>query len=75
MIYDKISAQIAWLMVMCRHDSAMISQLNATKRLNIITIEDPIEHIHKSDKSLVIQREIGTNHYTSFYYIKIEIIK
>ena len=27
-IYDKISSQIAWLMVMCRHDSAMITQLN-----------------------------------------------
>lgn len=41
--------------------AAMINQLNKTKRLNIITIEDPIEHIHKSDKSLVIQREVGTH--------------
>ena len=41
--------------------AAMINHLNATKRLNIITIEDPIEHVHKSNKSLVIQREIGTH--------------
>lgn len=41
--------------------AAMINRLNKTKRLNIITLEDPIEHIHKSDKSLVIQREIGTH--------------
>ncbi len=41
--------------------AAMINQLNKTKRLNIITIEDPIEHVHKSDKSLIIQREIGTH--------------
>ena len=27
-IYDKISSQIAWLMVMCRHDKAMITQLD-----------------------------------------------
>ena len=34
---------------------------NTTQRLNIITLEDPIEYIHKSKRSLVIQREIGTH--------------
>jgi len=41
--------------------AAMIHQLNKTRRLNIITLEDPIEYVHKSDRSLVIQREIGTH--------------
>jgi len=45
--------------------AAMINQLNKTKRLNIITIEDPIEYVHKSEKSLIIQREIGT-HVTTY---------
>jgi len=41
--------------------AAMINLLNTTQRLNIITLEDPIEYIHKSQRSLVIQREIGTH--------------
>lgn len=41
--------------------SSMIDLLNTTQRLNIITLEDPIEHVHKSKRSLVIQREIGTH--------------
>ncbi len=44
---------------------AMIDQLNHTRRLNIITLEDPIEFVHQSDRSLVVQREIGT-HVNSF---------
>ena len=51
--------------------AAMIDLLNTTQRLNIITLEDPIEHIHKSKRSLVIQREIGT-HVKSY---KVSIIK
>jgi len=45
--------------------AAMINLLNTTLRLNIVTLEDPIEYIHKSQKSLVIQREIG-NHVKSY---------
>ncbi len=45
--------------------AAMIDHLNATKRLNIITLEDPIEFVHASKLSLVIQREVGT-HLSSF---------
>ena len=41
--------------------AAMINVLNTTQRVNIITLEDPIEHVHKSKRSLVIQREIGTH--------------
>jgi twitching motility protein PilT len=39
--------------------AAMIDHLNRTRRLRIVTIEDPIEFVHTSQKSLVAQREIG----------------
>ncbi len=45
--------------------ASMLDLLNRTRRLNIITLEDPIEHIHQSRKSLVVQREIGS-HVDSF---------
>ena len=38
----------------------MIDHLNSTRRLNIITLEDPIEFVHPSKMSLVVQREVGT---------------
>jgi twitching motility protein PilT len=45
--------------------AAMINRLNSTRRLNIITLEDPVEYVHHSQRSLVIQREIGT-HVTNY---------
>jgi len=39
--------------------AAMIDHLNRTRRLRIVTIEDPIEFVHVSQKSLIAQREIG----------------
>lgn len=39
--------------------TAMINEINAMRRAHIITIEDPIEYIHTSGKSLIQQREIG----------------
>jgi twitching motility protein PilT len=45
--------------------AAMINHLNATRRLNIISLEDPIEFVHPSQQSQVIQRELGT-HIPSF---------
>lgn len=41
--------------------AAMIDYLNRTKNYHILTIEDPIEFIHKPIKSLVTQREVGTH--------------
>ncbi len=41
--------------------AAMIDHLNSTRRLNIITLEDPIEFVHRSKMSLVVQREVGTH--------------
>ncbi|MFO7604281.1 MAG: PilT/PilU family type 4a pilus ATPase [Gammaproteobacteria bacterium] len=45
--------------------SSMIDHLNSHRKLNIITLEDPIEFVHKSKESLVIQRGVGT-HVRSF---------
>src|SRR5438876_3542443 len=45
--------------------AAMIDHLNQTRRLNIISLEDPIEFVHASKQSQVIQRELGT-HLPSF---------
>lgn len=45
--------------------AAMIDYLNQTRRLNIISLEDPIEFVHKSKQSQVIQRELHT-HLSSF---------
>jgi twitching motility protein PilT len=45
--------------------AAMIDYLNKTRSLNIISLEDPIEFVHPSKKSQIIQRELGT-HLTSF---------
>jgi twitching motility protein PilT len=41
--------------------ASMVDLLNRTRRLNIITLEDPIEHIYQSQKSLVVQREVGAH--------------
>jgi twitching motility protein PilT len=41
--------------------AAMIDHLNTTRSLNIISLEDPIEFIHGSKRSQVIQRELGTH--------------
>jgi twitching motility protein PilT len=41
--------------------AAMIDHINQTRSANIITIEDPIEILHPDKRSLVSQREIGTD--------------
>ncbi|HEX3847744.1 MAG TPA: PilT/PilU family type 4a pilus ATPase [Steroidobacteraceae bacterium] len=41
--------------------AAMIDYLNSTRALNIISLEDPIEFVHRSKQSQVIQRELGTH--------------
>ncbi len=45
--------------------AAMIDYLNGTRKLNIISLEDPIEFVHRSKQCQVIQRELGT-HLPSF---------
>lgn len=39
--------------------AAMIGEINKTRREHVITIEDPIEFIHRSKKCLIVQREVG----------------
>ncbi|MBC9784955.1 type IV pilus twitching motility protein PilT [Heliobacterium chlorum] len=39
--------------------AALIAQINEENRLNIITIEDPIEYLHSHKKSIIKQREVG----------------
>jgi len=41
--------------------AAMLDHLNTTRKFNIITLEDPIECIHTSKMSLIVQREVGTH--------------
>ena len=39
--------------------ASMIDKINATRREHILTLEDPIEFLHKNKKSVVTQREIS----------------
>lgn len=39
--------------------ATMIDQINSTRTENILTIEDPIEYMHRNKKSIIAQREIG----------------
>lgn len=39
--------------------AAMLDYLNDTKKTHILTLEDPIEYVHKHKQSIISQREIG----------------
>jgi twitching motility protein PilT len=39
--------------------AAMIAHLNQSQPIHIVTIEDPVEFLHKDDKASISQREIG----------------
>lgn len=39
--------------------AAMIDHINKTRSAHVLTLEDPIEYLHRHDKSIVNQREIG----------------
>ena len=41
--------------------SCIIDRINKTRQAHVITLEDPIEYLHKHDKSIVTQREIGSD--------------
>jgi len=41
--------------------AAMIDHLNRTRQLHILTLEDPIEYLHRHEMSIVNQREIGSD--------------
>jgi len=39
--------------------AAMVNHININSRKHILTLEDPIEFVHQSDKSLINQRQVG----------------
>ncbi|GFP75294.1 type IV pilus twitching motility protein PilT [Clostridium fungisolvens] len=39
--------------------AAMINEINQTREAHVITLEDPIEFLHKHNKCIINQREIG----------------
>ena len=39
--------------------AAIINEINKTRSANIITVEDPVEFIHKDNRSIVSHREVG----------------
>jgi twitching motility protein PilT len=39
--------------------AAMIDKINRERNENIITVEDPVEFVHHSKKSIITQREVG----------------
>ncbi len=41
--------------------AAMINEINENQSKHILTIEDPVEYVHKSKKCLINQRELGSN--------------
>ena len=41
--------------------ASMLHEINMTERRHIITIEDPVEFVHKNIKSLFSQRDVGEN--------------
>lgn len=45
--------------------AAMIHKINAERAQHIVTIEDPIEFTHKSNKSVIVQREV---HYDTYSF-------
>ena len=45
--------------------AALIEKINQTKPVHILTIEDPIEFTHKSQRSVIAQREV---HYDTFSF-------
>jgi twitching motility protein PilT len=41
--------------------AAMIDYINNQRTCNIITIEDPVEFLHRDNKSIISQREVGSD--------------
>jgi len=41
--------------------AAVIDHINSTRRSTILTIEEPVEFVHSSRESIIIQREVGTD--------------
>ncbi len=46
--------------------AALIDSINRNRNLTVLTLEEPVEFVHRSRTALVIQREVGT-HVRSFH--------
>ena len=50
--------------------AAMIDHRNRTSPGHIITVEDPVEYVHKSQKSLITHREVGVDTHSWHHALK-----
>ena len=41
--------------------AALVDEINSTRTSHIMTIEDPIEYLHRDNRSIINQREIGVD--------------
>lgn len=41
--------------------AALLNHINQTERRHIITLENPIEYVHRRNKCIINQREVGTD--------------
>ncbi len=41
--------------------SALVDYINTQKKMHIVTVEDPIEFVHRDKLSIITQREVGTD--------------
>jgi len=41
--------------------AAMVDYINSTRACHILTVEDPVEYVYKQKKSLIHQRDVGTD--------------
>ena len=41
--------------------AAMIDHINSTRTSHVMTIEDPIEYLHRDKRSIISQREVGSD--------------
>ena len=67
-VYDMIRARQGLILVTgptgCGKSTslaAMINQINKERAANIVTLEDPIEYLFTSAKSIIMQRQLGTD--------------
>ena len=72
-IIDKLARKRSGFVIICGPAGSgktttmnyMVNLINKERRCKVVMIEDPIEHIHESKKSLIIQREV-VSHTLSF---------
>lgn len=41
--------------------AAMIREINATRSVHVLTLEDPVEFLHQSERALITQRQVGSD--------------